>query len=137
MVTLKYSIAADQAAEEQNWKKINNLCFSAIQEFEAFCELLKDPNGNMPDTLSEDTVKPYIVSQIYIARLYGKFRPQDAKQRLAFLHKAEGHFQKALDYYEGNEAQCRGLDIEEEMNVAREMAHFLPIKMEKIRVTMV
>ena len=90
----------------------------------------------MPSTLVDDTVKPYIVSQIYIARLYGKFRPQDAKQRLAFLQKAETHFQRALDYYDSNEAQCRGQDVEEEMNVAREMAHFLPIKMEKMRATM-
>ena len=133
MVSLKYSIAAEQPAEQQNWKKINNLCFGAIQEFENFCDLLRDPNDKFPETLSNETVRPYIVSQIYIARLYGKFRPTDTAQKLAFLAKAETHFKKALDYFDGHMAQCRDMDLKEEIDVAREMAHFLPRKMERIR----
>ena len=136
MVSLKYSIAAELPPEQQNWKKINNLCFGAIQEFENFCNLLRDPSDNFPETLAEDTVKPYIVSQIYIARLYGKFRPLDKSQKVAFLSKAQTHFTAAMTYYDSHETQCQSLDVKEEIEVAREMLHFLPIKMEKLRQTM-
>lgn len=135
MVSLKYSIAAELPIEQQNWKKINNLCFGAIQEFENFCDLLRDPSDKFPETLSDETVRPYVVSQIYIARLYGKFRPTDTSQKLAFLTKAEVHFKKALEYYDDHVEQCRGMDIKDEIDVAREMAHFLPRKMEKMRQT--
>jgi len=133
MVSLKYSIAAELPPDQQNWKKINNLCFGAIQEFENFCDLLRDPSDNFPDVLSDETVRPYFISQIYIARLYGKFRPTDTMQKLAFLAKAETHFKKALEYYDTHWDQCKGMDLKEEIDVAREMAHFLPRKMEKIR----
>ena len=133
MVSLKYSIAAELPPDQQNWKKINNLCFGAIQEFENFCDLLRDPSDNFPDVLSDETVRPYVISQIYIARLYGKFRPTDTMQKLAFLAKAETHFKKALEYYDTHWDQCKGMDLKEEIDVAREMAHFLPRKMEKIR----
>ncbi|KAL5265395.1 hypothetical protein ACHWQZ_G006193 [Mnemiopsis leidyi] len=133
MVSLKYSIAVELPQEQQNWKKINNLCFGAIQEFENFCDLLRDPNDKFPDTLSDETVRPYVISQIFIARLYGKFRPMDTSQKLSFLAKAETHFKKALDYYDSHLKQCSGMDLKEEVDVAREMLHFLPRKMEKIR----
>ena len=136
MVSLKLSIAAELPPEQQNWKKINNLCFGAIQEFENFCSLLHDPSDNFPDTLSEETVKPYIVSQIYIARLYGKFRPLDTTQKVALLDKALVHFKAALTYYDEHETQCQKLDVKEEIDVAREMMYFLPIKVEKLRKTM-
>ena len=45
MVSLKYSITAELPPEKHNWKKINNLCIAAIQEFQNFIDLLNDPNG--------------------------------------------------------------------------------------------
>lgn len=129
MVTLKYSIAADLPPAKQNWKKINNLCMSAITEFENFINLLNDPSGNFPSTLSEETVRPYIVSQVYIARLYGKFRPLDAQDKIRQLKKAQEHFQKAVDYYDSHQVT---VEVKDEIEVAREMLVFLPIKMDKI-----
>jgi len=129
MVTLKYSIAAELPPAKQNWKKINNLCMSAITEFENFTNLLRDPSGNFPSTLSEDTVRPYIVAQVYIARLYGKIRPVDAHDKVGQLKKAQEHFQKAVDYYDSHDVT---VEVKDEIEVAREMLVFLPIKMEKI-----
>jgi len=102
---------------------------SAITEFENFTNLLRDPSGNFPSTLSEDTVRPYIVAQVYIARLYGKIRPVDAHDKVGQLKKAQEHFQKAVDYYDSHDVT---VEVKDEIEVAREMLVFLPIKMEKI-----
>ena len=84
--------------------------------------------------LAEDTVKPYIVARVYIARLYGRLRTGNGHQKIQHLRKALDEFQKAIEYYDNHKHS--DIDVTEEIGIAREMITFLPIKMEKIRNTL-
>ncbi|XP_066269738.1 KIF-binding protein-like isoform X2 [Branchiostoma lanceolatum] len=136
MLDLKVAIAeaADERPTVHAVKKINTLAQQSIGHYQMFLDSLRNADKEMPKTFSEDTLRPALVANFCMGRLYSKFLSSDPQLKLQNMSKSLDHYQFVVDYCSAHP------DITElvksELEICTEMSQLLPIQMEKIRLTL-
>ena len=132
MIDLKMSIAEESggAPSMHAVKKINTLINQSIKFFQSFSDSLKH-KGALPEKFDEDTVRPALVAQFYIARLYSKLICADKYGKVENLKKSFDIYQYLVEYCDAHPDMPEKA-FKDELGVSREMARLLPLKMDKI-----
>lgn len=135
MVDLKIAIAEESGGPPvaHAVKKINTLINKSIKFFQSFLDSLKR-NGKLPDTFDEDSVRPALVAQFYMARLYSKLICADRQGKVENLKKSLDIYKYLVQYCDTHPDLPEGT-FKDELDVTREMAQLLPLKMDKIMRT--
>lgn len=108
-------------------KKINFLAESSIMNFNHFLESVKEKTTQkLPETLPEDLVRPILVANFYLGRLYYKIITPDTRQKIENTTKAYESFKYLVDYCENHEG-AKSL-VGEELGISKEMMTLLHVK---------
>ena len=95
--------------------KINALIRLSINNFKAFQETLKNSDGlGFPETFSEDTVRPALLSHFHMGRLCDKYVgiPEISQEKLKNKLESYCHFKTIVDYCAKHDAPCWRLRIQ-------------------------
>lgn len=135
MVDLKIAIAEETGGSPSTHavKKINTLINQSIKFFQSFLDSLKR-NGKLPENFDEDSVRPALVAQFYIARLYSKLICADRRGKVENLKKSLDIYQYLVKYCDTH-PDMPELVFKDELEVSREMAQLLPLKMDKVMMS--
>lgn len=135
MVDLKIAIAEESGGPPHAHavKKINTLINQSIKFFQSFLDSLKR-NGELPEKFDEDSVRPALVAQFYIARLYSKLLCADKRGKVENLKKSLDIYQYLVSYCDTHPDMPEG-SFKDELDVSREMARLLPLKMDKVMMS--
>lgn len=135
MVDLKMAIAEESGGPPSVHavKKINTLINQSVKFFQSFIDSLKH-KGVLPETFAEDTVRPALVAQFYIARLYSKLICADKTGKVENLKKSLDIYQYLVKYCDTH-PDMPEIAFKDELGVSREMANLLPLKMDKIMMS--
>lgn len=135
MVDLKIAIVEEsgEAPRAHSVKKINTLINQSIKFFQNYLDSLKR-HGKLPETFDEDSVRPALVAQFYIARLYSKLICADKRGKVENLKKSLDIYQYLVKYCDSHTDLPEGA-FKDELDVSREMAQLLPLKMDKVMMS--
>ena len=135
MVDLKIAIAEESGGPPHAHavKKINTLVHQSIKFFQSYLDSLKR-NGELPEKFDEDSVRPALVAHFYIARLYSKLICADRRGKVENLKKSLDIHQYLVKYCDTHPDMPEG-SFKDELDVSREMAQLLPLKMDKIMMS--
>lgn len=135
MVDLKMAIAEESGGPPSVHavKKINMLINQSIKFFQSFIDSLKH-KGALPEKFDEDTVRPALVAQFYIARLYSKLICADKYAKVENLKKSLDIYQYLVKYCDTHPDMPEKA-FKDELGLSQEMAGLLPLKMDKIMMS--
>lgn len=136
MVDLKIAIMnenTDSVPTSHAIKKVNHLVTHSIKFFQTFIDSMKH-KGALPETYDDDIVRPALVSHFCIARLYSKYLGLETRSRLQNLQKSVDLYNYIVNYCDSHPDMPQEA-FEDELQVSRDMATLLPIKMSKIMST--
>lgn len=135
MVDLKLAIAEESGGPPSVHavKKINTLINQSIKFFQSFIDSLKQ-KGVLPEKFDEDTVRPALVANFYIARLYSKLICADKYGKVENLKKSLDIYQYLVQYCDTHPDMPENV-FKDELGVSREMANLLPLKMDKVMMS--
>eukprot|EP00058_Branchiostoma_floridae_P012335 XP_002597823.1 hypothetical protein BRAFLDRAFT_130184 [Branchiostoma floridae] len=90
MLDLKVAIAesGDERPTVHAVKKINSLAQQSISHYQMFLDSLRKADKEMPKTFSEDTLRPALVANFCVGRLYSKFLSSDPQVKLQNMSKS-------------------------------------------------
>lgn len=109
-------------------EKISRLAQSGISTFERFLLTMNDKKTKeKPATYADEYLRPVLLADFYIARLYSKF----LDDRLEHLQQSLNHYQTIVTYVEQHPNARE--HIEQEYSICKEMIDLLPLKLEKLR----
>ncbi|XP_078576444.1 KIF-binding protein-like [Branchiostoma floridae x Branchiostoma japonicum] len=136
MLDLKVAIAeaGDERPTVHAVKKINSLAQQSISHYQMFLDSLRKADKEMPKTFSEDTLRPALVANFCVGRLYSKFLSSDPQVKLQNMSKSLDHYQFVVDYCTSHPDIAEL--VKSELEICTEMSQLLPIQMEKIRLTL-
>lgn len=125
LVDLKLKIInSEQGMVSSAIKKINSLIMHAIDSFKEFVNSLKSREGELPEELEEDVVRPVLIAHFYLGGLYLKLIESDTTKKLENLSKSEENCKIITNYIEKNPTQANF--IERELPVIKEMIQLMP-----------
>lgn len=133
MVDLKIGILAEteqQPPTVHAVKKINHLIQQAIKFFQTFIDSMKH-KGTLPETYDDDIVRPALVSHFCIARLCSKFVGLETRTKLENLKTSVDLYNYIVNYCDSHPDMPKEA-FEDELQISRDMAALLPMKMSKI-----
>ena len=133
MAELKTILMNEKTIEEQKpaVKKINLLIRKAISDYDDFQKtFFEESTKKLPEVLPEDYIRPILLSQFCIGRLYTKQLCFDPRLELQNWSKCEEYYTKVKDYLERNPHQK--IHLEEELPLLEEMLKLIPQKMQTI-----
>ena len=132
MIDLKIAIAEEAGGPPlpHAAKKINSLINQSVKFFQSFLDSLKR-NGELPETFDDDVVRPALVAQFYVARLYAKMICADKRTKVEFLKKCWDIYEYLVNYCDAH-PNMPEKTFKDELEVSREMAQLLPLQMDKI-----
>ncbi|PIK52896.1 putative KIF1-binding protein-like [Apostichopus japonicus] len=112
-------------------KKINTLITKSIEYFQRFIDSLRDPQGVMPDEYEENLVRPTLIANFYIGRLYGNYISTEVADRIKWLESGAEHYKAVVDY-------CKKYPTAEklvkaELEVCEDMVQFAPIRIDSLK----
>lgn len=111
-------------------KKVNHLINQAIKFFQTFIDSMKH-KGSLPETYDNDIVRPALVSHFCIARLYSKYLCAETRVKLEYLRKSVDLYNYIVNYCDTHPDMPQDA-FQDELQISRDMAMLLPIKMSKI-----
>lgn len=133
MVDLKIGLMnenADSLPSPHAIKKVNHLINQSIKFFQTFIDSMKQKNV-LPETFDDDIVRPALVSNFCIARLYSKYLGLEMRARLENLKKSVDLYKYIVNYCDTHPDMPQDA-FRDELQISRDMAMLLPIKMSKI-----
>ena len=135
MVDLKLAIAEEsgEPPHAHAVKKINTLIKQSVKFFQSYLDSLKR-NGELPETFDEDSLRPALVAQFYIARLHSKLICAAKRDKVENLKKSFDIYRYLVKYCDGHSDMPEGV-FKDELDVSREMAQLLPLKMDKVMMS--
>lgn len=136
MVDLKIALIndnSDSAPSSHAIKKVNHLITQSIKFFQTFIDSMKH-KGVLPETYDDDIVRPALVSHFCIARLYSKYLGLETRARLENLKKSVDLYNYIVSYCDSHPSMPHEA-FQDELQISRDMAVLLPIKMSKIMST--
>lgn len=114
--------------------KINALVDKSIYYFQRYLKTLntgKDKETK-PDKYAADSVRPALVANFHLARLYDKYQvPENSREKLGYKIQTYANFKAVVDYCQRHE-EASGV-VQEELKICQEMVRLLPVKIEKMR----
>ena len=106
----------------------------SINNFKAFQETLKNSDGSgFPETFSEDTVRPALLSHFHMGRLCDKYVGISEISQEKLKNKLESycHFKTIVDYCAKHD------DVDEimanELPLCKELVQLLPVKIQRMK----
>lgn len=135
MVDLKIAIAEESGEPPRAHavNKINTLIKQSAKFFQSYLDSLKR-NGKLPETFDEDSVRPALVAQFYIARLHSKLICAAKRDKVENLKKSFDIYRYLVRYCDSHPHMPEGV-FKDELDVSREMAQLLPLKMDKVMMS--
>jgi hypothetical protein len=133
MVDLKVAIVGESnqiPPSAHAVKKINHLIHQAIKFFQTFIDSMKQKDV-LPETFDDDIVRPALVSHFCIARLCSKFLGLDTRMKLENLQKSVDIYNYIVNYCDSHPDMPQEA-FKDELQISRDMALLLPLKMSKI-----
>jgi len=122
---------AGTAPDEHARAKINSLVWRSIEQFQAYVDSLKKPDGKLPGTFQDDDERPALIAHFYMGRLFSKLMDFDVSTRLNNMKKSIDNYGFLVDYCKHNPAATE--KVKSERDLCEEMVSLLPAKMDKIR----
>ncbi|GIY87280.1 KIF-binding protein [Caerostris extrusa] len=125
MIHLKTRIANEtiEGISISKAAKISSLATQGISHFENFINTFKDKEGKLPDTFSEDNVRPILIAHFYIGRYCSKLLETDPNNKEHNLSKLKEYFTFVVKYIEANPDHAS--TIENELPLAKEMLEYM------------
>ena len=115
-------------------RKVNALVDKSIYYFQRYLKTLntgKDKTTK-PDKYAADSVRPALVANFHLARLYDKYQvPEDSQEKLGYKIQTYANFKAVVEYCKRNE-EAAGV-VQDELKICQEMVRLLPVKIEKMR----
>ena len=122
--------------------KINQLANKSLGHFEQFLDTMKvqPKRDRLPDKFDAHNVRSALFAKFYIGRLYSKLISAQPAVKLANIAKTMDNYNYLIAYCEkeskaGNDEPMSEMKVE--YDLCKEMVHFLPAKMEKLRSSIV
>ncbi|XP_056134321.1 KIF-binding protein [Lampris incognitus] len=138
MMDLKLTLAnrqADtQALDSHTIKKFNHLCSSSAKYFQMFLDSLCSPEGKFPERLEEEVLRPALVAQFRVARLYSRLICTAPTAQLDNLNKSLDNYKYVVQYCEAHPEAAAA--VETELELSQEMVGLLPIKINRLKAKM-
>ncbi|XP_041988397.1 KIF-binding protein [Aricia agestis] len=111
-------------------KKINLLCEKSIENYTNFLDSLKDKNGQMPEKLEHDVIRPVISAYAFIGRNSMKRIALDKVIQQDHIRKSYLSYKSVVDICAKDKDAA--LMMKEEYTLCQEMVNILEIKMKKL-----
>uniref|UniRef100_A0A3B3ZA87 KIF-binding protein n=1 Tax=Periophthalmus magnuspinnatus TaxID=409849 RepID=A0A3B3ZA87_9GOBI len=138
MMDLKLALANRQAdmqsLDSHTIKKFNHLCSSSAKYFQMFLDSLRSPEGKMPEHLEEEVLRPALVARFRVARLHSRLISSSPTVQLDNLNKALENYKYVVQYCEAHPEA--GAAVEIELELSKEMAGLLPLKINRLKARM-
>lgn len=115
----------------QALKKINTICEKSIENYTAYLNSVKDKEGKMPASLTDDLIRPVISAYAFIGRNSMNRIAVDKSMHLIHLQQSLDSYQAVVDICMANETAAA--KMHEEFQLCREMVNILPLKIKKIQ----
>lgn len=115
----------------QALKKINTICEKSIENYTAYLNSVKDKEGKMPASLTDDLIRPVISAYAFIGRNSMNRIAVDKSMHLIHLQQSLDSYQAVVDICMASETAAA--KMHEEFQLCREMVNILPLKIKKIQ----
>ncbi|XP_076012220.1 KIF-binding protein [Genypterus blacodes] len=139
MMDLKLSLANRQAdtqsLDNHTIKKFNHLCSASAKYFQMFLDSLCSPEGKFPEHLEEEVLRPALVAQFRVARLYSRLISTSPSAQMDNLDKSLNCYKYVVQYCEAHPEAAAA--VETELELSKEMAGLLPLKINRLKAKMV
>lgn len=126
--------ASDANPTPQALIKINHLAKSAIKNFQTFLDSLEIRNSNSGiDPFPDDVIQPALFSYFHLGRLYNKIMTPDKTIQLENTQNSYNAYKYVVDYCEKYPKAAEIMKVE--LNLCRELVNLLPMKIRRLRET--
>ncbi|XP_061881935.1 KIF-binding protein [Entelurus aequoreus] len=138
MMDLKLMLANRQAdtqsLDNHTIKKFNHLCSASAKYYQMFLDSLCSPDGKFPEHLEEEVLRPTLMARFRLARLHGRLICSIPLTQLDNINKSLENYKYVVQYCETH--PDAGTTIETELELSKEMAGLLPLKINRIKARM-
>ncbi|XP_061820261.1 KIF-binding protein [Nerophis lumbriciformis] len=138
MMDLKLTLANRQAdtqsLDNHTIKKFNHLCSASAKYYQMFLDSLCSPDGKFPEHLEEEVLRPTLMARFRLARLHSRLICSIPLTQLDNLNKSLENYKYVVQYCETH--PDAGTTIETELELSKEMAGLLPLKINRIKARM-
>jgi len=131
MMNLKRSRFLDGALpDEKQAGKINKLGQQSLNWYNKFIDTLRDnKTKEIPETLEEHVVRPYLRAKFSMASIYHRFMVGTPGQYAEFNEKSVAIYHECINYCAANPDYD---GFQEELAVSKDMAEMIPIKISRM-----
>ncbi|XP_077997305.1 KIF-binding protein-like [Glandiceps talaboti] len=134
MVDLKIILTEEQdRITPHAISKINSLIGQSIKTYQMFIDSLRSPDGQMPEKMEEDLVRPVLVAHFCMGRLHSKYIVADVRKKLENIQDSLERYQFLVEYCDKYPESLA--EVKAEYEICKEMVTLLPLKMEQIKAT--
>ncbi|XP_061735840.1 KIF-binding protein [Nerophis ophidion] len=138
MMDLKLTLANRQAdtqsLDNHTIKKFNHLCSASAKYYQMFLDSLCSPDGKFPEHLEEEVLRPTLMARFRLARLHSRLICSIPLTQLDNLNKSLENYKYVVQYCETH--PDAGTTIETELELSKEMAGLLPLKINRLKARM-
>ncbi|XP_070544947.1 KIF-binding protein-like [Ptychodera flava] len=132
MVDLKISITErEDRVTPYAISKINTLIGQSLKMLQMFVDTLRSPDGKMPEKIEEDMLRPTLIANFCMGRLYSKYIEPDVNKKVDYILKSTDKYHFVVDYCDRYPETINIIKAEHEL--CREMVTLLPVKLQQLR----
>ncbi|KAH0569120.1 KIF-binding protein [Cotesia glomerata] len=127
--------ASDDRPTPHVLTKINHLSRSAIKYYQTFLDSLKESESSAPlKEFPEELVRPALFAYFHLGTLYNKLITPDKNAQIENIMNSINAYNFFVEYCNSHPDAAEFMKVE--LNVCKDLANLLPLKLNKLKQTM-